>query len=671
MNYLWRNIPRYIRYVLVQTLYLYLLMVFFRLIFYFFFFKSTITDSGIIAKAWYLGLKFDLRLTLLVIIPLGLLAVFSRNRFFTSAILRKTSFVYLFLVYLLLTLLYILDLGHYAYLGLRLDPSVTRFLASGERADNARMVWQSYPVIRGVIGIGLFLFLVYRLQLFTYRKLGQQAPATVRGWRYAGWIFGLVLLFAAGIYGNFAYFPLRWSQAMFTRDNGITSLALNPVLYFVNNFSVKGDTFDEAKTREFYPYMARYLRVDTPDVVKLNYVRTVAGEEKASRPNIVLVMLESTGASVTSMFNNPMQGTPNMKRLADSGILFRNFYVPAVSTARTVYGVTTGLPDITVNKTASRHPQMVDQRIIMDQFKGYEKYYLLGGNTNWANIRAVFTNNVDGIKIYEEGYFKAAKADVWGVSDYDLIKESSEIFKDTYQHKKPFIAFLQTADNHAPFTTTPGAGDFKKVTEKDIDMNKFRESGFVSLDQFNALRYLDYNLGQLIKMAKEGGYLDNTIFVFFGDHNCIQNPYHHMPFPEYELGSGMEHVPCIIYSPKLIAPQTVTRPGSLLDVYPTVARLAGMPFRNYTLGTDLLDTTFTNRYAFISYVKNLQWYVATIGDQYLYEINKKSGQTALYDLKGDPLKDVQAQHRDTATALNNLTQGFYESTRYLMFNNKK
>jgi hypothetical protein len=76
MNYLWRNIPRYIRYVLVQTLYLYLLMVFFRLIFYFFFFKSTITDSGIIAKAWYLGLKFDLRLTLLVIIPLGLLVVF-------------------------------------------------------------------------------------------------------------------------------------------------------------------------------------------------------------------------------------------------------------------------------------------------------------------------------------------------------------------------------------------------------------------------------------------------------------------------------------------------------------------------------------------------------------------------------------------------------------------
>jgi phosphoglycerol transferase MdoB-like AlkP superfamily enzyme len=645
-------------------------MVFFRLIFYFFFFKSSITDNGVIAKAWYLGLKFDLRLTLLLIIPLGLTAVIARNRFFTSPVLRKTSFIYLFLVYLLLTLLYILDLGHYAYLGLRLDPSVTRFMASGERADNARMVWQSYPVIRGIAGIALFLFLVYRLQVFTYRRLAQQPPAAVKGWRYATWFAALVLLFAAGIYGNFAYFPLRWSQAMFTRDNGITSLSLNPVLYFVNNFTVKGDTFDEQKTREYYPYIAQYLRVDKPDAQKLNYTRAIPGENKP-RPNIVLVMLESTGASVTSMFNNPMDGTPNMKKLADSGIFFRNFYVPAVSTARTVYGVTTGLPDITINKTASRHPQMVDQRVIMDQFKGYEKYYLLGGNTNWANIRAVFTNNVDGVKIYEEGYFKAAKADVWGVSDYHLIKESSEVFRDAHRRRQPFIAFLQTADNHAPYTTDSGAGDFRKLTEKDIDMKKFREAGFVTIDQFNALRYLDYNVGQLIKLAREGGYLDNTIFVFFGDHSAYLNPYHFMPFPEYELGSGMEHVPCIIYSPALVAPQDVTRPGSLLDVYPTVARLAGIPFTNYTLGIDLLDSTYTNRYAFISYVKNLQWYIASIGDQYLYEINKKTGKTALYDLKGDPLKDVQAQHADTTRALDNLTQGFYESTRYLMFNNKK
>ncbi|ASZ11449.1 LTA synthase family protein [Chitinophaga pendula] len=670
MKQLWKNIPRYIRYVFVEALYLYLLMVLFRLIFYIFFFQSTIKEGSVIAKAWYIGLKFDLRLALMLVIPLGLMALIARDKFFTKPVFRRIHFVYLFVIYVGLIFTYLLDLGHYAYLGLRLDPSILRFLAAGERADNARMVWQSYPVIRGLIIVLLALWLLYVLQRATWRRLAAQPPHPLRRWRYTGWFAALVILVAGGIYGNFAYFPLRWSQAMFTRDNGVTSLALNPVLYFASNLSVKSDSYDLEQTKKYYELTARYLGVDTPDLKTMSYVRQVAGKEQA-RPNIILVMMESTGAAVTSMFNNPMQATPNMQQLADAGWLFENFYVPAISTARTVYGVTTGLPDVTTIKTASRHPQMVDQRVIMDQFDGYEKFYLLGGNTNWANIRAVFTNNVAGIQIFEEGYYKAPKADVWGVSDYDLITEGNEIFRAAHAKKQPFIAFLQTADNHPPYTTTAGAGDFRKVTEKDIDMKKFKDAGFVSIDQFNALRYLDYNIGHLMQLAKAGGYLDNTIFVFFGDHNCALNPYHFMPYPEYELASGGLHVPCIIYAPGRLAPRKVKEIGSLVDIYPTVAGMAGIPYKNYTMGTDLMDSTRTGRYALIQYVKNLQHYKAVIGDQYLYEINNDTGITGLYDLKGDPLKNVQQQLPDTAKALDNLTRGIYESTRYLMFNNRK
>ncbi|WP_161596823.1 LTA synthase family protein [Chitinophaga vietnamensis] len=672
MQYSWKNIPRYIRYVLVQTLYLFLLMVLFRVVFYLFFFKTTITDSAVISKAWYLGLKFDLRLTLILIVPIAAMALISRNNFFVSKGLRRVNLTYLFIVYLLLTLLYILDLGHYDYLGLRLDPSILRFLAKGERADNARMVWQSYPVVRGTLAIVVFLFLVYRLQKRTWNRFAAQPVVYLRNWPFTSYVIAMVLLTAGGIYGNFAYFPLRWSQAMFTRDNGVTSLGLNPILYFVSNLSVKGDTFDLQQTQKYYPYAASYLRVDSADVNKLNYVRTIPGDAARPKLNVVLVMLESTGAAPTSMYGNPMQATPNMKRLADSGILFKNFYVPAISTAKTVFGVTTGLPDVTSVKTASRHPKMLDQRIIMDQFKGYHKYYLLGGNTNWANIRAVFTNNVEGVKIFEEGYYKAAKADVWGVSDYDLVTEASAVFKEANDKKEPFVAFLQLADNHPPYTTTSGAGDFKPLKEKDIDMNKFKKSGFVSIDQFNALRYEDYNVGHLIDMARKDGYLDNTVFMFFGDHNCVLNPYSFMPLPEYEMATGGVHVTAFMYSPQHVKPEVVTTPGSLLDVYPTMASLVGMPYRNYTMGVNLFDSTRAdNKYVFITYVRNQQPYYAMMGNRYLYEVNFKTNATALYDLQQDPMKNVQAQQADTAKYLDNLTRGFYESTRYLMFNNKK
>jgi phosphoglycerol transferase MdoB-like AlkP superfamily enzyme len=47
-------------------------------------------------------------------------------------------------------------------------------------------------------------------------------------------------------------------------------------------------------------------------------------------------------------------------------------------------------------------------------------------------------------------------------------------------------------------------------------MKRFKQSGFVSIGQFNALRYEDYNVGHLIDMARKDGYLDNTPLYFSG-----------------------------------------------------------------------------------------------------------------------------------------------------------
>ncbi|WP_158618243.1 LTA synthase family protein [Chitinophaga lutea] len=656
----------------MQTLYLFGFLVVFRLIFFFFFFSSTIRESGIIAKAWYLGLKFDMRLALIIMIPVALIAVVARDRLFGTGALRRINFWYFFIIYLLLTLFYVIDLGHYSYLGIRLEPSVTRFLASGERATNARMMWESYPVVWGLLGMVVLMTFIRFSYRSIYRRYAGKEGTPVRPWGYAGWVVLMVVLFGAGIYGNFAYFPLRWSQAMFTRDNAVTSLALNPVLHFAANFNLQADTFDEAATRKYYPYIAGYLGVEQPDAKTLKFSRSVPGDASKPKQNIIIVMMESVGASMTSMFGNPMQATPNLQQLADQGVLYENFYVPAMSTARTVFGVTTGLPDVVRVKTASRNPAIVDQRVVMDQFEGYEKYYLLGGNTNWANIRAVFTNNVEGLQIFEEGYFKAPKADVWGVADYDLITEADEIFKKAHDSKKPFVAFLQTADNHEPYTTTSGAGDFKKLTSREIDARQLKASGFVNIDQFNALRYLDYNIGHLMKLAKQSGYLDNTIFVFFGDHSARLDAYQFMPIPEFEMATYVTHVPCIVYNPRTLAPQRVQRAGSLLDVYPTVAGMVGMPYTNYTLGRDLTDTTgAAQRFAFIQYVRGGGTYMGAINGQYLYEVDSKTGHTGLYDLKADALKNVAQQNPGLARDMDNLTRGFYESARYLMFNNKK
>src|SRR5687768_17131701 len=127
MSHLWSRIPRYIRYIFMQTLYLFGFLVFWRVIFYSFFFTSTIRDTGVIMKAWGLGLRFDLRLAFILMIPVGLIAVIARDRLFGTGALRRINYGYFFIIYLLLALFYVIDLGHYSYLGIRIEPSVTRF----------------------------------------------------------------------------------------------------------------------------------------------------------------------------------------------------------------------------------------------------------------------------------------------------------------------------------------------------------------------------------------------------------------------------------------------------------------------------------------------------------------------------------------------------------------
>ena len=43
-----------------------------------------------------------------------------------------------------------------------------------------------------------------------------------------------------------------------------------------------------------------------------------------------------------------------------------------------VWAVVTGIPDVEYPNTASRNPAAVDQHTIINDYKGYDKFYFLG-----------------------------------------------------------------------------------------------------------------------------------------------------------------------------------------------------------------------------------------------------------------------------------------------------
>ena len=616
-------------------------------------------------KTLYIGFKFDLKLAAIMNLPLMLTWVWFISPY------DKTSGRWLWGAYLvtvnfLVLLTYIFDFGHYAYLNLRLDATALRFLLNP--LISMQMIWETYPVIPIALGVAAFIILYVFVII---RLLGKMSSAMVitasRGKRGAVYAIAFILCIAA-IYGKFSYYPLRWSDAFFSTHPFSSALATNPVLNLVETLKKhKRKPFDTELVKKHYPLVSHFLGVDRPDPENLSFIRRVGpGANWKQTPNVIIVLLESFAHYKVGVMDNPLDPTPNFDALASEGILYTRFYTPHSGTARSVFTTITGLPDVETDRTASRNPMVVRQHTIVDAFKGYEKFYFLGGSLNWANIRGILMRNIEGLEIHEEGSYTAPRVDVWGISDLHLFEEAGNILK---QREKPFFAIIQTSGNHRPYTIPEDNRGFtiRKETEEAV-----KEAGFISVEEFNSFRFMDHSIGHFIQQAKKEKYFENTIFVFYGDHG-LPGHARHMNRAEDLLALTTFHVPLLIYAPGIVEGGVVDRkPASEVDVMPTVASLAGMPYLNNTLGRDLLDPKYNDqRYAFTMYHFPAMPQIGVVGEDFYLTMNADGTGRKLHDYHSDkPRVEVNEMHPGKADQMAELARGLHETAKYLLYNNK-
>ena len=98
-----------------------------------------------------IGLRFDLRLAILLMLPVALLAWLPKWNLTRSRAMRWLARIYLVLALGAVLLVYIFDFGHYAYLGVRINATVLRFFEDAQISTD--MVWQTYPVIWITLGM--------------------------------------------------------------------------------------------------------------------------------------------------------------------------------------------------------------------------------------------------------------------------------------------------------------------------------------------------------------------------------------------------------------------------------------------------------------------------------------------------------------------------------------
>ncbi|MEA1919443.1 MAG: sulfatase-like hydrolase/transferase, partial [Campylobacterota bacterium] len=311
-------------------------------------------SSADLFTALWLGFRFDLRVAIALLLPL----------FFVGWIpwispLRSKLFRYLWtsiitLGFSFIALVYASDFGHYSYLSLRLDFSAMRFLE--DAAISAQMVWESYPIVWILLAyaasIRLFWFLLER----HFEYYGEIKTKPLSKTKLIAISFASFLVVVIGAYSKISQYPLRWSDAAFSKHPFAAQLAYNPVHYLFDTWKNGRINFDLDETKKYYSVMSDFLQVDAPNSETLSYQRDVKHTPLATKPNVVLILVESYASYKTSMSGNPLDPTPFSNKMAKEGYLFPNFFTPSTGTARSVFTMMTGIPDVESKGTSSRNP---------------------------------------------------------------------------------------------------------------------------------------------------------------------------------------------------------------------------------------------------------------------------------------------------------------------------
>lgn len=301
-----------------------------------------------------------------------------------------------------------------------------------------------------------------------------------------------------------------------------------------------------------------------------------------SRPNIVLITLESMSASFMERYGSTRGITPRLDSLARESLVFENLIATGNRTVRGLEALTLSLPPCP-GESIIKRPDCGGMRSTASMLApmGYRSIYFYGGNSYFDNMGAFFGSN--GYEIVDAASYRPEEItfkNIWGVSDEDSYRKAIAVL-DTIAPQGPFFAHIMSISNHRPYT----------YPENRIPIptdSKTRAGGVM---------YADWALGEFFDLARRQPWFDNTVFVVVADHCASSAGKTDLPLEKY-------HIPALIYAPGRIEPQSIGKFCSQIDLMPTVFALIGFDYDSYFYGTNILAPDFTER-AFLATYEDL------------------------------------------------------------------
>ncbi|MCQ4274820.1 LTA synthase family protein [Stutzerimonas degradans] len=628
------------------------------------------TPLASFVEAFGNGLRFDLRVTVYILVPL-LLAVLSSR----AMAARRLQQLWLGVCASVAILLGLIELNFYREFHQRLNSLVFQYLQE-DPATVLSMLWHGFPVLRLLaawLAASAALFALFGwLERRTRAAPVSLASAPAR--RGASWparfaVFGVLLVVSVvAARGTLRQGPpLRWGDAFTTASTFANHLGQNATLSLYdaarNRFSSHRDNSwkatlpvadAQAITRELL-LTANDRLVDAELAPVRRDFQPPADGQLAVR-NVVVILMESFAGRYVGALGSADGITPNFDRLAGEGLLFERFFANGTHTHQGMFASMACFPNLPGFEYLMQTPEGGHRFSGLPQLLGaraFDDVYVYNGDFAWDNQAGFFGNQ--GMKRFvgRNDYVNPVVSDpTWGVSDQDMFTRAAEEL-GKLDNGAPFYALLQTLSNHTPYALP------EQLPVAAVE-------GHGALDQhLTAMRYSDWALGQFFDKVRNQPWFKQTLFVVVGDHG----------FGATEEVTEMDllrfHVPLL-----LIAPGVTERFGSRrevvgtqVDVVPTIMGRLGGEVRHQCWGRDLLSLPADDPGFGIVKPSGSDQTVALIrGDRVLVQPKEQPARLYRYRLGGEPAGERIAAAEDQPQLLRQLHAYLQTATASLLAN---
>ena len=437
-----------------------------------------------------------------------------------------------------------------------------------------------------------------------------------------------------------------------------------------------------------------------------------ASATEATRPNIIIILIDDMGYEGLSCFGNPHFKTPEMDRLAAEGIRLTDFHSSGTVCSPTRAGLLTGRYQQRAGIEAVIHPRSDHPEhrkglqtsettfaellkragyttgILGKWHQGYpqnsDNYH--PQNHGFDEFIGYHSGNIDFVSHVGDHY----RHDWWhgreetpedGYTTHLVNRYADRFIRRHAKSDTPFCLYIAHEAIHNPVQVP---GDPVRRTEEKWDRWKWQEhTPEERIEKYKGMTMpLDEGVGQLRKTLVELGIDQETLVILFSDNG----PAGDWPDTDDYRGSkgsiyeGGHRVPAIAWWPGTIkAGSSSNEPLISIDVMPTVLdfaqietelKLDGISFRNVL--TD--QETLPPRPLFWASLSNngQRSEAIRLGDWKLVVLHPKATpgtfenpRTELYNLTNDPgeANDVAGRHPERVAAMQNQLRTWYRDTQ--------